>query len=109
MPFYKAGRVDEIPPGHMEGKPLVLAHWAGRFFALEGLCPHRQNPLEGAVLWDHLLDCPWHHFQHDIWTGENYFPKNVYPKDYAKLERQLRPLRTDRAELRESELWVDLD
>jgi nitrite reductase/ring-hydroxylating ferredoxin subunit len=69
LPFYKAGRVDEIPPGHMEGKPLVLAHWAGRFFALEGLCPHRQNPLEGAVLWDHLLDCPWHHFQYDIWTG----------------------------------------
>ena len=93
----------------MEGKPLVLAHWAGRFFALEGLCPHRQNPLEGAVLWDHLLDCRWHHFQYDIRTGENYFPKNAYPKDCAKLEEQLRPLRTDRVELRESGLWVDLD
>jgi len=63
----------------------------------------------------HLLDCPWHHFQYDIRiqydirTGENYFPKNVYPKDYAKLEEQLRPLRTYRVELRESELWVDLD
>jgi hypothetical protein len=57
LPFYKAGRVDEIPPGHME----------------------------------------------------TYFPKNVYPKDCAKLEEQLRPLHTYRVELRESELWVDLD
>jgi hypothetical protein len=53
LPFYKAGRVEEIPLDHirfrcLEGKPLVLAHWAGRSFALEGLCPHRQNPLEGA-------------------------------------------------------------
>jgi 4a-hydroxytetrahydrobiopterin dehydratase len=23
------------------------------------------------VLWDHLLDCPWHDFQYDIRTGEN--------------------------------------
>ncbi|MDE3158352.1 MAG: Rieske 2Fe-2S domain-containing protein, partial [Acidobacteriota bacterium] len=103
------GRVDEIPPGHMEGKPLVLAHWAGRFFALEGLCPHRQNPLEGAVLWDHLLDCPWHHFQYDIRTGENYFPKKRLPEKLCEARRELRPLRTDRVELRESELWVDLD
>ena len=48
---------------------LVLAHWAGWLFALEGFCPHRENPLEGAVLWDHLLDCPWHHFHYDIRTG----------------------------------------
>jgi hypothetical protein len=35
--------------------------------------------------------------------------KNVYPKDNAKLEEQLRSLRTYRVELRGSELWVDLD
>ena len=70
----------------------MLAHWAGRFFALEGLCPHRQNPLEGAVHWDHLLD-PGIIFNTIFGRGENYFPKNVYP-NYAKLEEQLRPLRT---------------
>lgn len=70
----------------MEGKPLVLAHWAGRFFALEGLCPHRQNPLEGAVLWDHLLDCPGIIFNTIFGRGRTISLKTFYPKDYAKLE-----------------------
>jgi hypothetical protein len=32
----------------------------------------------------------------------------VYPKDYSKLQEQLRPLRTYPVELRDSEVWVDL-
>ena len=91
---------------------MVIAHWREGFFALDGLCPHRGNPLEGAQLWDHLIDCPWHHFQDDIRTGENYFPRNVYPADYPELQHQLhqlKPLATHRVELRESEIWVDLE
>ena len=86
----------------------MLAHWSGGFYALDGLCPHRLNPLEGAQLWDHLLDCPWHHFQYDIRTGENYFPRNVYPRDYPALQEQLKPLRTYAVEIRGDEIWVDL-
>jgi nitrite reductase/ring-hydroxylating ferredoxin subunit len=113
MPFHKVGRVEEVPPGqtryyNVEGKPVLLANWSGRIYALSGLCPHRLNPLEDAVLWDHLVDCPWHHFQYDIRTGENYFPKNVYPKDVPRLQEQLKPLATYAVELRGSDIWVDL-
>ena len=113
MPFHKVGRVEEVPPGRtkyysVEGKPVLLANRSGRIYALSGLCPHRWNPLEDAVLWDHLVDCPWHHFQYDIRTGENYFPKNVYPKDLPGPQKQLEPLQTYAVELRESEIWVDL-
>jgi len=52
------------------GKPVILANYEGRIYALHGLCPHRCNPLEGAVMWDHLVDCPFHHFQYDVRTGE---------------------------------------
>ena len=35
--------------------------------------------------------------------------KNVYPKDYQRLESHLRPLRTYAVELREGDVWVDLE
>jgi nitrite reductase/ring-hydroxylating ferredoxin subunit len=112
--LYRAGRVEDVPPGRTEacrvaGKDSILAHWNCRIFALDGRCPHRLNPLEGAQWWGHLIDCPWHHFQYDIRTGENYFPKNVYPADYPELQEQLRPLRCYRIEMRGSEIWVDVE
>jgi 3-phenylpropionate/trans-cinnamate dioxygenase ferredoxin component len=114
MPLYRLGRTGEVPPGRtkycvVEGRPVLLANCEGRIYALGGICPHRSNPLDGAVLWGHLLDCPWHHFQYDVRTGENYFPKNVYPEDLPALQRQLEPLPTYRVELRGSEIWVQLE
>jgi nitrite reductase/ring-hydroxylating ferredoxin subunit len=112
--FQKVARVDDVPPGRTHfvcvgNNPLILANYESRIYASFGLCPHQNNPLEGAVLWDNLIDCPFHHFQYDIRTGENYFPKNVYPKDYKRLESQLRPLRTYPVEVRDGEIWVDLE
>ena len=114
MAFQKLARVEEVPPGRtkficMDQKPVILANYQGQIYAMHGRCPHQNNPLEGAVLWDHLIDCPFHHFQYDVRTGENYFPKNVYPKDYKRLEAQLRPLGTYAVELRKGEVWVDLE
>ena len=114
MPFEKVARVDQVPPGKthflcIREAPLILANHQGEIYALYGLCPHRNNPLEGATLWDHLLDCPFHHFMYDVRTGENYFPKNVYPPDYARLQSQLRPLRTYAVEVREGDIWVNLE
>lgn len=111
--MHKVARADEIPPGktsfHCVGnKPVLLANWQGQIFAVAGLCPHQNNPLDGAVMWDSLIDCPWHHFQYDVRTGANHFPKNVYPKDYPRLDAQLKPLETYAVELKDGEIWVDL-
>ncbi len=88
---------------------MVLARVGDRVFALDGICPHRYNPLEGATLIDYWLDCPWHHFQYDVRTGQNHFPANVYPKDLERLESELRPLGTYAVLMRGSEIWVDLE
>jgi nitrite reductase/ring-hydroxylating ferredoxin subunit len=56
-----------------------------------------------------LLDCPWHHFQYDVRTGENHFPKNVYPEDVPGLLEQVKPLRTYPVEIREGEIWINLE
>lgn len=114
MAFVKLLRAEAIPPGGTRfvcsgENPVILANYQGRIHALYGLCPHKNNPLEGAVLWDYLLDCPYHHFQFDVRTGENHFPKNVYPKDMPHLDAQVRPLRTYAVEVRDGEVWVDLE
>jgi 3-phenylpropionate/trans-cinnamate dioxygenase ferredoxin subunit len=111
--FRKLARVEEIAPGSTKyigtaDKPVILANWEGHIYALYGRCPHQHNPLEGARLWEHLIDCPWHHYQYDIRTGENHFPGNVYPKDLPHLQGQLKPLETYPVELRDGEIWVDL-
>lgn len=113
MAFQKLARLQDVPPGQTKfvctaTKPVVLANWKGGIYALYGLCPHRNNLLEGARLWDNLLDCPWHHYQYDVRTGANYFPANVYPKDLPHLRQQLKTLETYPVELREGEIWVDV-
>jgi 3-phenylpropionate/trans-cinnamate dioxygenase ferredoxin subunit len=110
----KIARVEEIPPGqtrffHVENRPVLVANVGGDYIATHGLCPHRNNSLEGATLIDYFLDCPWHHFQYDLRTGENHFPRNVYPSDVPHLHEQLTPLRKYTVEVREGELWADLE
>jgi nitrite reductase/ring-hydroxylating ferredoxin subunit len=93
----------------VEGRPLILANYAGSIYALSGICNHQQKPLDGARLWDHLLDCPWRHFQYDVTTGVNWFPKNVYPEDVPGLQDQVSPLQTYNVEVREGVIWVNLE
>ena len=87
----------------------MVANVDGEIFVLAGLCPHRNNPLDGATLIDYFVDCPWHHFQYDVRTGENHFPRNVYPEDLPNLQSELRPLRKYPVEVREGEIWVNLE
>ncbi len=111
--FQKLARVEEIPPGRTKflrvgSEPVILANFEGQIYALYGICPHQRNPLEGAVMWDHLIDCPWHHFQYDVRTGENYFPKNVFPGDHPRAQAQVGPLKTYPVRVEKREVWVDL-
>jgi 3-phenylpropionate/trans-cinnamate dioxygenase ferredoxin subunit len=114
VPFVRIAHVEQIPRGRthflcVQATPLLIANVEGEIFVLAGFCPHRNNPLDGATLIDHLVDCPWHHFQYDVRTGENHFPRNVYPPDLPKLQTQLRPLRKYAVQLREGEIWVNLE
>ncbi len=93
---------------------MLLAHWEGRIFACVPICPHQHNPLGGAAVLDFQLECPWHHFRYDLRTGENVYPRNVYPLgtgdiDQARLQSDLRPLRTYLVEVRDGEIFVGLE
>jgi 3-phenylpropionate/trans-cinnamate dioxygenase ferredoxin component len=76
--------LEDIPPGiaklfWVEGLPVVLVKDGEEVHALYGICSHQKKPLDGGTVWKGVLDCPWHHFQWDIRTGENLFPKPIYP------------------------------
>jgi len=113
LAFEKVARIEDVSIGKTKflcarDTPMILANFEGRIYALHGICPHQENPLEGATMWDHLIDCPYHHYMYDVRTGENYFPKNVYPADYPELQKQVRPIRTYPVQVRDGEIWVDL-
>lgn len=96
--YVTVARVEEIPPGQTRmlqvGQCLILlVNDQGAFYALQGLCGHQNLPLAGGKVWQGVLDCPWHHFQYDIRTGENLYPKCVYPLDaLPHLRKQVSPL-----------------
>ena len=113
MGLVRVAGVADVPPGRtvfvtVQSTPVLIVNAEGRFFALHGICPHRNNPLEGATVLGHLVDCPWHHFQYDVRTGANHYPRNVYPDDMPQLEAQIRPLRTYPLVVRDQHILVDL-
>jgi hypothetical protein len=61
----------------------------------------------GAVMWDHLIDCPFTIF--NTTCGPNYFPKNVYPPDVPRFQEQLRPMETFAVKVENDDVWVDLE
>ena len=114
MPFVKLAQVQEVPPGQtlyfpLERGPVVLANCEGTVHALSGLCLHKLNPLDGATLRGPQLECPYHHYQYDVRTGANHYPQCAFPPDLADLDGHLKPLTVYPVEVREGEIWVNID
>lgn len=84
MEFVTVAKVGDIPKGktywiEVGDRPILLIHDNNQFYALQGVCSHQGLSLTGAQVWRGVLDCPWHHFQFDICTGDNLYPQRVYP------------------------------
>jgi nitrite reductase (NADH) small subunit len=67
-------RVDELTPGHarsvkVKGKNIALFNVAGKFHAINNICPHEGGPLVKGRLKGHVVNCPWHDLQFDIRSG----------------------------------------
>lgn len=109
----KIATMDEIAPGEMKsceigGILIVVVNVADNFHAFQAVCPHKGGPLQEGVLDQELIECPWHHHRFDVRTGENVYPKNVYPKSLKKLQDQLKPLRTFPIKVEGRDIILDL-
>jgi nitrite reductase/ring-hydroxylating ferredoxin subunit len=66
------------------GQPVLLARLDdGTVAAASAVCPHRGEDLSGGMLYMGAIDCPLHHYLYDLRTGDNRYPKNVFPADLA--------------------------
>ncbi len=68
-------RLDDLPVGlgrafEVGGKPIaVFRTRAGRVFAVDGFCPHKDGPLADGMLAGDSVVCPYHAFRFDGGTG----------------------------------------
>jgi 3-phenylpropionate/trans-cinnamate dioxygenase ferredoxin component len=88
--FHFVANVRDVPRGACRcfmvgGRGVLLCERDGRYYGLSPSCPHQGLPLDGARLWGDLIDCPWHHYQFDVKTGENAYPARLYPGDRSDL------------------------
>jgi 3-phenylpropionate/trans-cinnamate dioxygenase ferredoxin component len=114
MAYITVAKVADILPGQtclvqVEQCPILVINDGGTFFALTGLCGHQHLSLAGAQVWQGVLDCPWHHFQYDIRTGENLYPRRVYPlESLPYLREQILPLQTYPVRILDQAIQVEI-
>jgi len=82
----------ELAPGtcgeYVVGERIVaLFNVEGRFYALDGICPHQGGPLGKGTLAGCIVTCPWHGFQFDVTTGQHQTSRSlVHPTIPVKVE-----------------------
>ena len=107
MAFKRVARSEEVHGPRflrvdVDGRPVLLSRLKdGTAVAFDRICPHQGNPMDDGVLWDNEVDCPHHHYTYDPRTGENCFPRRVFPAERA---RQVKGIGV--FEVREEDGWV---
>jgi len=48
---------------------LLLLQRRGQLYLIEARCPHREHPLESAVLADGVIECPLHRYRFALADG----------------------------------------
>jgi len=89
---------------YVAGKKLLLARLDdGTLAAASAVCPHQGADLTEGTLYFDAIDCPLHHYVYDLRTGENRYPRNVFPADLAA---RLANLRLYPAKDEDGWIWV---
>jgi nitrite reductase/ring-hydroxylating ferredoxin subunit len=72
----KVADVAEVGDGQakvvdVDGRSVAVFNVAGRFYAIDNLCPHRGGPLGEGDVEGVVVVCPWHGWRWDVTTGAN--------------------------------------
>jgi nitrite reductase/ring-hydroxylating ferredoxin subunit len=81
---------------HVNGHTLALFAEGDGVRAVDNRCPHMGFPLHRGTLHDGILTCHWHHARFDVATGGTF-------------DQWADDLRVFVVELRDGEVWVDLE
>lgn len=83
---YKVGVVSDFPENQavaieVDGFPVVICNFEGRFYALENRCSHDDAELGSGELDGCQIVCPRHGAKFDIRDGTVTEPPAVFPID----------------------------
>lgn len=72
----------EVPEGEgrtveVDGTVVAVFNVDGRYYALDGVCPHAGGPLGDGFLTGTVVTCPWHGWQFDVTTGACTFSPDI--------------------------------
>ncbi|MGH3518867.1 MAG: Rieske (2Fe-2S) protein [Haloechinothrix sp.] len=99
-PAQEVGRV--LHRYEVRGQPVLLGRTAaGDAIAVGPICPHQGLPMDGGNLFGDEIDCPHHHYTYDAHTGENRYPKRVFPRARAEQVHDIQAYAT-----KEEDGWV---
>ncbi len=67
-------KVADLKPGASKvitagDREVAVFNVAGKFYAVDNICPHRGGPLGEGVLEGNVVTCPWHGWRFDVCTG----------------------------------------
>jgi 3-phenylpropionate/trans-cinnamate dioxygenase ferredoxin subunit len=84
LTFIAVATMDEIAPEtakavEVNGRSILICHSDGRFFAIENMCSHAQEPLACGRLKRGWISCPAHGARFDLETGEPLNPPASEP------------------------------
>ena len=80
--FTRVCSLDDLWEGDMEsfevaGKEILVIHAdGGDLYAVQGICPHQEIPLEQGTLRAKTLTCRAHLWQFDVATGNGINPED---------------------------------
>jgi toluene monooxygenase system ferredoxin subunit len=86
----------EMRPLQIAGQRVLLIHTSAGVTAVPDRCMHQGFPLSSGRLQGCVLTCAAHEWQYDVCTGAGLNPDNV-------------SLRRFPVEIRDGEIWIDVD
>ncbi|MBW3595895.1 MAG: Rieske (2Fe-2S) protein [Planctomycetes bacterium] len=97
----------KLAKAFVAGQAVLLARLEdGTVAASSPLCPHERADLSQGSVYMGAVDCPLHHYLYDLRTGQNRYPRNVFPADLAE---KLGDLPLYRVKEEEGWIWVAVD
>jgi 3-phenylpropionate/trans-cinnamate dioxygenase ferredoxin subunit len=77
--FIAVARADDIPEGTTKlvkpgGRDILIVHSSGRYYAVDPLCSHADEPLACGRVKHGWIACPAHGARFDLETGEPLNP-----------------------------------
>jgi len=107
--WYKALASTDLKPGslckvHLLDREILLVRLKdGTLTSSSSVCPHESADLTKGMLYMDAIDCPLHHYLYDLRTGENRYPRNVFPEDLAA---KIKPLPLYSVQEKNGWIWV---